>query len=200
MAERETATGDLGLIQGFVNTLDVLPGTEELKDPSSLGAWLVAKGLMDSSQPVDESDLKHARAVREAMRGVIGGNNGHRVYPVEIATLNEAATASGLRMRFTADGQARLEPDAPGVVGALGRLVASLYAAMQDEDWVRLKLCGDDDCRWVFFDRSRNHSSRWCTMESCGNRAKARRFRQSKRSSLLVGKYRPQAEDGAQPA
>jgi predicted RNA-binding Zn ribbon-like protein len=45
----------------------------------------------------------------------------------------------------------------------------------------------------VFFDRSKNHSSCWCSMESCGNRAKARRFRQkrapvaSKLRSLQTG-------------
>ena len=65
-----------------------------------------------------------------------------------------------------------------GPVGAMGRLVASLYAAMQTEEWERLKLCNSDTCRWAFFDRSKNHSSRWCTMASCGNREKARRFRQ----------------------
>ena len=133
-------------------------------------------------EAVDESDLKHAHGLREAMRAVIGGNSGRAVYPVEVATLNEAAGASGLRMRFARDGKARLEPEASGPVGAMGRLVASLYSAMQDEGWVRLKLCSDDGCRWVFYDRSKNHSSRWCTMETCGNRAKARRFRQ-KRSS-----------------
>jgi predicted RNA-binding Zn ribbon-like protein len=185
MSERETATGDLGLVQAFVNTLDVLPGTEELRDPNTLKQWLVAKGLMDISQAADESDLKHAIAVREAMRGVIGGNTGHRVYPVDVATLNEAAAASRLRMRFGPDGRPRLEPEAQGPVGALGRLVATLYSAMQDEGWERLKLCGSDACRWAFYDRSKNHSSRWCTMASCGNREKARRFRA--RKSLSPG-------------
>jgi predicted RNA-binding Zn ribbon-like protein len=183
MAERETATGDLGLVQAFVNTLDIQPGSEELTDPNTLRAWLVARGLMERAQPVDESDLKHAIAVREAMRSVIGGNSGHRIYPVDLATLNEAATASRLRMRFGADGRARLEPDAPGAVGAMGRLVASLYTAMQTEEWHSLKLCNSDTCRWAFYDRSKNHSSRWCTMASCGNREKARRFRQSRRAA-----------------
>jgi predicted RNA-binding Zn ribbon-like protein len=182
MSERETAEGDLGLVQAFVNTLDVLPGTEELSDPNTLRSWLVANGLLREDEPVDGSDLKHALAVREAMRAVIGGNNGRNVYPVEVATLNEAATASGLRMRFGRDGKPRLEPEATGPVGAMGRLVATLYSAMQDESWDRLKLCTDDNCRWVFFDRSKNHSSRWCSMESCGNRAKARRFRQKQSS------------------
>ena len=31
-------------------------------------------------------------------------------------------------------------------------------------------------CGWLFVDRSRNHSRRWCDMRYCGNRAKARRF------------------------
>jgi predicted RNA-binding Zn ribbon-like protein len=185
MSERETAEGELGLVQDFVNTLDLEPRTEDLTDPNTLKAWLVARGLMDGGLNVDDGDLKHAIALREAMRGVIGGNSGLRIYPVDVATLNEAATASRLRMRFGADGKARLEPDSSGPVGAMGRLVATLYSAMQSEDWERLKLCSSGTCRWAFYDRSKNRSSRWCTMASCGNREKARRFRQ--RSSPRSG-------------
>lgn len=178
MSERETASGELGLVQAFVNTVDLVPLKEELTDPNTLRAWLDAKGLLDAtSRPLDESDLKHAVAVREAMRAVIGGNSGYPVYPVDLATLNEAATASRLRMRFAPDGRPRLEPEESGAVGAMGRLVATLYSAMQGEDWEKLKLCNAADCRWAFYDRSKNHSSRWCTMGSCGNREKARRYR-----------------------
>ena len=45
------------------------------------------------------------------------------------------------------------------------------------KDWKRLKLCGSATCRWAFYDQSRNRSSRWCAMASCGNRQKAKRFR-----------------------
>src|SRR5438874_2339551 len=178
MPDREKATGELGLIQAFVNTLDLMPGDEELKDPNTLQAWLVANGLMEPSQPVDEADLRHAIAVRGAMRGLIGGNSGLRVYPVDLATLTKAAGESRLRMRFGPDGKPRLEPEARGAVGAIGRLVATLYSAMQDVGWERLKLCSSDPCRWAFYDRSKNQSSRWCKMASCGNRETARRFRE----------------------
>ena len=182
MSERETASGELGLVQAFVNTVDLVPLKEQLTDPNTLHAWLVANGLLDAtSRPLAESDLKHAIAVREAMRAVIGGNSGYPVYPVDLATLNEAATASRLRMRFAPDGRPRLEPEASGAVGAMGRLVATLFSAMQGEDWEKLKLCSSAECRWAFYDRSKNHSSRWCTMESCGNREKARRFRKQHR-------------------
>jgi len=181
MPDRQTATGELGLVQAFVNTVDLQDGPEELADPNTLNGWLVARGLMDGAHPLDESDLRHAIAVREAMRGLIGANSGLPVYPVDVATLNEAAATSRLRMRFGADGKPRLEPDVPGVVGAMGRLVAALYAAMADESWTRLKLCRSATCRWAFYDRSKNLSRRLFTIASWGNREKARRFRSQAR-------------------
>jgi len=184
MADRGTATGVVGLVQAYVNTVDIQDGPEEFSDPTTLERWLVARGLMEPGQDVSEGDLKNAVAVREAIRGVIGANSGTTVYPLDIATLNEAAAASRLRARFGADGKARLEPEAGGVAGAMGRMVAAVFTAMADEDWSRLKLCGSSTCRWAFFDRSRNHSSRWCTMASCGNRQKARRFRQRAKSAV----------------
>ena len=184
MSDRDTATGVVGLVQAYVNTVDIQDGPEELSDPNTLERWLVAHQLMEPGQPVSEADLKNAIAVREAIRGVIGANTGAAIYPLDVATLNEAATASRLRARFGADGKARLEPDAGGVAGAMGRMVAAVFTAMADEDWSRLKLCSSSTCRWAFFDRSRNHSSRWCTMASCGNRQKARRFRQRAKAAI----------------
>lgn len=55
------------------------------------------------------------------------------------------------------------------------------YSAAQLLTWgdlERVKLCRADDCGWLFVDSSRNRSRRWCDMSDCGNRAKARRFRQ----------------------
>jgi predicted RNA-binding Zn ribbon-like protein len=184
MADRDDATGVVGLVQAYVNTLDIQDGPEELSDPNALERWLVAHGLMEPGQEVSEADLKNAIAVREAIRGVIGANTGATIYPLDIATLNGAAAASRLRARFGADGKARLEPEAGGVAGAMGRMVSAVFTAMADEDWGRLKLCGSSTCRWAFFDRSRNHSSRWCTMASCGNRQKARRFRQRAKAAV----------------
>jgi len=184
MADRDDATGVVGLVQAYVNTVDIQDGPEELSDPNALERWLVAHGLMEPGQEVSEADLKNAIAVREAIRGVIGANTGATIYPLDIATLNGATAASRLRARFGADGKARLEPEAGGVAGAMGRMVSAVFTAMADEDWGRLKLCGSSTCRWAFFDRSRNHSSRWCTMASCGNRQKARRFRQRAKAAV----------------
>ena len=46
----------------------------------------------------------------------------------------------------------------------------------------RVRECASDTCRWMFLDVSRNHSRRWCSMKSCGNRAKVAGFRERERS------------------
>lgn len=181
MVDRDNAPGLLGLVQAYVNTVDIEDGPEELTDPEALTTWLVARNLMETGYAAERADLKNAVAVREAIRGIIAANSGSAVYPVDVATINEAAAASRLRPRLGSDGRARLEPEVGGVVGAMGRIVAAVFSALAEEDWTRLKLCSSTTCRWVYYDQSRNHSSRWCTMAECGNRQKARRFRQRAR-------------------
>src|SRR3989442_8968418 len=121
MSERETAGGEIGLIQAFVNTVDLDPGVEELKDPNKLQAWLVANKLMPGHHPVDDSDLKNALAVREAMRGVIGGDIARPIYPGDLATLHFPATGIRLRVGFGPDGWAHPGPEASGALGASSR-------------------------------------------------------------------------------
>ncbi len=55
-------------------------------------------------------------------------------------------------------------------------IVRSTVELLTSDDLGRLRLCAADDCDWVFLDHSRNASRRWCDMNVCGNRAKARRY------------------------
>ena len=48
-----------------------------------------------------------------------------------------------------------------------------------------VRACASQDCRWLFLDISKNHSRRWCDMETCGNQAKARRHYSRKKSGSL---------------
>lgn len=45
----------------------------------------------------------------------------------------------------------------------------------------RVRECAGHPCGWLFLDRSKNGSRRWCDMADCGNRAKARRYRERKK-------------------
>ena len=70
-----------------------------------------------------------------------------------------------------------LVAEAPGVDGALGRLVALVLAARANGSLERLKACRRDVCHWVFYDRSRNRASHWGSMSVCGNRTKTKAYR-----------------------
>ncbi|MCA8000623.1 CGNR zinc finger domain-containing protein [Burkholderia metallica] len=59
-----------------------------------------------------------------------------------------------------------------------GLLSPVLWSAIDLLGGVRLakvKRCANDECQWLFIDDSKNGSRRWCSMSSCGNRAKAYR-------------------------
>lgn len=45
----------------------------------------------------------------------------------------------------------------------------------------RVRECAADDCGWLFVDTTRNRARRWCSMKSCGNRAKVQQFRERSR-------------------
>jgi len=61
----------------------------------------------------------------------------------------------------------------------IARAAAELLTS---ENIERLGQCQDDrGCGWLFIDVSKNHSRRWCSMESCGNRAKAQRHYERKK-------------------
>jgi predicted RNA-binding Zn ribbon-like protein len=177
---REAAPGSLALVQAFVNTV-ASEGElhwEAFADPDSLRSWLAGRGLLVGGAPVGEDDVVRAKAVREALRALLAANDGGGVDPEAIRVLNRAAERSKLSVRFGADGDAALEPGEGGLEGAVGRVLAAAHAGMQDGTWGRLKICANGGCAWAFYDRSRNRSSRWCSMAICGNRTKTRAYRQ----------------------
>lgn len=64
--------------------------------------------------------------------------------------------------------------DAPDAL--MAPIVEAAVALATAGERERIRLCGADDCVWLFVDTSKNGKRRWCTMEGCGNRMKARRF------------------------
>lgn len=125
------------------------------------------------------ADLAAALALRTALREMLLCNHdGRRPPPEVISVLNETADLARLSLQFTAEGAPASASTAPGIGGALGRLLAIVADAQHDGTWQRLKLCPADDCAWAYYDVSRNRSRRWCSMDVCGNRAKVHAYRE----------------------
>jgi predicted RNA-binding Zn ribbon-like protein len=80
-----------------------------------------------------------------------------------------------------------------------GPLWAVLDAAarlLTTPDRRQVRECSEKRCRWLFLDRSKNHSRRWCDMQVCGNRQKARRFWERRRSVVKGQRMRRRTRTG----
>jgi predicted RNA-binding Zn ribbon-like protein len=166
------------LIQEFVNSRELRPAVEELGTPEDLSRWLGAHGLLEPGARVTNTDLAEATRVREALRDVLAAKVGLEVDgDAAKAEIDAAARRAGLELRFDPTCP-RVEPTVGGVRGAIGRILVEVYDEMVDGVWERMKACKAEDCRWAFLDTSKNKSRAWCSMESCGNRAKVNAYRQ----------------------
>jgi predicted RNA-binding Zn ribbon-like protein len=165
----KAAPEPLRLVQLFLNTTDHEHGRELIGDGAALRAWLSERGL-DAGR-VGPAGLRRAHALRDALRTLVAER---RTTP----PLEDAAARARLTVDFD---EHRLVPQARGIDGALGAIVAVAYDAMTDGSWERLKACRN--CRWAFWDDSRNRSAHWCSMQLCGNRLKVRRYRSRGRSA-----------------
>jgi predicted RNA-binding Zn ribbon-like protein len=182
---REAAPEPLALVQAFANTVaeEGHFRWEAIGDPGSLRSWLSRRGLLADGERVGEADVARAKEVRKALRSLLAANNGREADAAAIRALNLATERARLTVRFGADGRATMEPGAGGVDGALGRVLAAVHASMEEGIWGRLKSCANATCGWAFYDRSKNRSGRWCSMEVCGNRTKTRAYRRRRQGT-----------------
>lgn len=181
---------DLDVVMEFVNTVHHEQGDadDRLDSPAALTAFLAEHRL--GKVDAKAADLRRAVEVREALRSLMGANNGEPLDPEAVGVLNRTAARAKVVAAFDDHASWRIEPATSGVDGALGEMLASVFRAMSDGSWQRIKACGNPDCRWAFHDSSKNRSGRWCEMASCGNRMKARAFRERarERDAATAGK------------
>jgi predicted RNA-binding Zn ribbon-like protein len=170
----------------FINTLEFSgdASTDEIETPEAARAWLLERGLVHPESVPPEAAgpalVERLRTARTALREVADAVFAQRA-PTRAALVEVNRT---LRSREIV----QLEPAADGVsVGhrhegdpiddALACLSEPLVAEIAGGRPERLRVCANDACRWVFFDASPTGRRRWCSMASCGNRAKAARHR-----------------------
>ena len=154
------------MVQDFVNTLDIEAGTDDL------AGWMAARGAK-----LTAAETARLVDIREGLRALLEANNGAPAPAAAVKRLNAALARTDLTLRLGPEEEAGLEGG-----GGIGRAVAEIgqavLRAQADGSWERLKACRDEECRWVFYDSSRNRSGTWCDMGLCGSRTKVRAYRQ----------------------
>lgn len=172
------APGDLRIVQAMVNTAATDEGTDDLASPHTAAAWLARWGLLPAAAEVSEADHRRLIDARDGLRALARFNSGLPWDKNAVARLNRAT--AGVPLEVDLGGRStRFVPASDGVDGALGNVVRIVLATRMDDSWRRLKVCAGD-CGLSFYDDSRSGRRRWCAMERCGNRAKARTYRRRK--------------------
>jgi predicted RNA-binding Zn ribbon-like protein len=193
--ESKPAPGRMLLVQAFVNTRG--DGGDVLADAEAANDWLHMSGLLAPDVVAGPTELRVAREVREAIRALIGangtngagGSDGHDsvngdksdaavVSADDIRTLEAVAGASHVQLGISTAGQVDLASRPGGeLADGMLSLLLVIRDAQREGTWDRLKLCGNPDCRWAFYDRSHSRRGAWCDMATCGNLIKNRNLR-----------------------
>lgn len=169
LVNMEEAPGGLEAVRTFLNTWVIPNESRVVEDqlPAVVADW--AATFPDLGEP---GSLAELAALRDDLRAALG-----QTHPVSLA---DALARHPLVPALQAGG--RPVTLAPSAGGAAGELLALAVNAAADGRWHRLRAC--PDCRWVFYDTSRNASRTWCAMTAggphgrgCGSIAKTRAYR-----------------------
>ncbi len=150
----------------------------------------VAKRLAERA----ERDPRRAAAVyelgialRESIWAVFSAlASGESPRDADLDLIADAAADGAARSRLVYDMAGvswSLPVDSDELDRPLWEIARSAADLLTSDDHDRIKECASTTCEWVFLDRSRNRSRRWCDMSDCGNRAKARRFHAKKQTA-----------------
>jgi predicted RNA-binding Zn ribbon-like protein len=189
----------VGLLAGrlcldFANTADWHAReqpVELLREYRDLVVWSRRVEIVDSAtteallrraghQPGSANDvLARAIELREALYRVFARHaRGAPAPDADLATLNRAL-ADAFEHLIVAEHDGAFEWEWRAGSDALDQMLWPIARSAADlltgPALARVRECEGYPCGWLFLDTSRNRSRRWCSMEVCGNRAKARR-------------------------
>lgn len=183
--ETKPAPEPLNRVQALVNSVELEFDRDRLADPATAVPWLVNIGLLAPGAELTDPDVDLLRGVREALRALLVHNAGGPVPDGrDLAPLRGVAAAGAARVHVADDGGIRLAAGEGSVADRLFDLLLDIRDAQRDGTWAHLKACGNIECLWAFYDRSRNHGGTWCSMATCGNKLKNRHFRARRRSDV----------------
>lgn len=168
----EAVPEELERVRELLNTWSIPNDTRSPTD--ELDAVLAARG-------VGRADADLLRELRDDLRAVVeGGTQQEGRLDAWVVRLGVRPTVTAGRLGFVHGG------------GTAGDLLVAVLEAVVTGQWSRLKACGD--CRWVFYDTTRNTSRRWCQMyaggpdgRACGTIAKVRRYRARQATAAAAG-------------
>ena len=183
----------LAHVYDFANTLDLRqfihhgarhPIDDELRSPADLASWLSERGLLEGGARLTAPLFQEALQFRASIRDYLACDTEQRHRNADVThRLNDALAPFVMVVRLPAGKFAMtLQTARRDALAGLSAVVAQLYDGAANGTLSRLKMCASDECRRVFYDRSKPGTRRWCQTALCGNRMKTRAYRERLRN------------------
>ena len=167
--------------------------TEHLHSYGDLLAWAEGQGVLSPAfaahlaalgegRPQEAAaTVLQARALRDAIFSIFTAHADGRAPAAEDLALLNGALVEALphrRLVYTGEGFTwQWEEDPAALAQMLWPVARSAADLLTSPDLGRVRECAGATCDWLFIDRSKNRSRRWCDMQECGNVEKVRRYR-----------------------
>ena len=176
----KAAPDALDLIRRFCNTCNHESGADRFETIEGLRRWHDEQISTFDESP-DESDRRRLVAIREHLRSHALAHHDSSADSAFAVPLDRSMVEVAIALDVDG-GRLAILPTAPDVASrTIGLLAIAVMDAQRTDRWRRFKAC--PSCEWVFYDRSKNHTGRWCSMSACGGRAKVAAFRERERKA-----------------
>lgn len=167
------------------------PANDRLGSFADLLRWCGANNLLpapevsalaeraDSNPWPAAAALAQARELRSVLHQILAALAGKREpEPIALRSFNQAlrAAAGQLSLSWREGRPVWEHQGAEGPETIVPRIAWAAAQFITSPEVARLGLCANPQCGWMFLDSTRNHSRRWCSMQDCGSRAKAKRY------------------------
>jgi predicted RNA-binding Zn ribbon-like protein len=189
LSQKYAVPEELALLYDFVNTLDCRryveqgvahAGGDEFETPGQMEAWMRQRRLLPPGKRIAGHDYRRALDLRDALRGFLRLSPEDRRQDSDAARKLATASRNFPLTLVVADKGAVTLQAAPGF-SMLGSVLAEVYGLAKTDRLARMKTCASEECRWIFFDRSKPANRHWCSSNLCGNRQKTRNYRRKQR-------------------
>lgn len=161
------------LLNSRPHAVPVLP--DKLDDTRQAGEILEAYGLAEGQQ-LPSGRLDRVRALRsDLVRVVEAADDTEQARGWEAVSAHEDDMT--FRLVLTSEGPSLSQANGDPLIG---QIVSSAADLLRDGMWSRIRVCGNEQCRGIFYDVTRSRTQRWHSYELCGNRSNVAAYRARK--------------------
>ena len=133
---------------------------EKIETPEDLDIWLREAGFAEAAHP---ASLEALYELRDTLRRLFSAALESDRSQTDLSRIGQQASQY----------DAGIDMQRQSILSLIA--ISALSVLSDPNERRRIKMCPGTNCGWMFVDETKNERRKWCTMELCGNRAKARR-------------------------